>query len=215
MSRDQGLSAEIKALLARGHYGTHSTLDIVLADSTQLHFATADFLLNGTQYLAKLHDVDTLKLTSTSETESLPLNVDNVDQGLNPLLTDNVNLLDGATARLGIVFIDLEITNFIDLNIPLAYYVEKLSGEIVNAALDEKVDPPVVSFTLVYDLDSIIIVGKTVAEMFPVQTPTPVENRPAFPNDLPRIPSGGGLTDDPNELPIGRGRNDIPFFYRN
>jgi hypothetical protein len=215
MSREPGLSAEVKALLARGHYGTHSTLDIVLSNGSQLHFATAELLLNGTQYLAKLHDVETLKLTSTSETESIPLNVDNVDQGLNPLLTDDVNLLDGATARLGIVFIDLEINDFIDLNIPLAYYAEKLSGDIVNAALDEKVDPPVVAFTLVNDLDAIIIVGKTVAEMFPVQTPTPVENRPPFPNDLPRIPTGGGLTGDPDELPFRRGRNDIPFFYTN
>ena len=217
MGRERGLSAQIMALLARGHYGTHSTLDLVLSTGAQLHFATADLLLNGTQYLAKLHDTETLKLTRTSEIESIPLDADNVDQSLGITLSGDVNMLDGATGRLGIVFIDLEMPGFIDQNISLAYYDEKLSGDIVNAALDDKANPPVVTFTLVNDLDSVIIVGKTVAEMFPVQTPTPAENRPAFPNDLPDLPRspGGGLTGDPEEQPFRRGRNDIPFFYTN
>jgi hypothetical protein len=218
MGRERGLSTEVMALLARGHYGTHSVLDIVLSDGTPLHYSTAEFVLNGTQYLAKLHDTETLKLSRTSEIESIPLDVDNVDESLGITLTGETNMLDGATGRLGIVFIDTEIEDFIDLNIPLSYYDEKLSGDITSAALDDKADPPVVSFTLVNDLDSITIVGKTVVEMFPVQTPTPPENRPVTPNDLPdlpRIPTGGGGITGPEELPFRRGRNDIPFNYTN
>jgi hypothetical protein len=216
MGRELGLSEEIMALLESGHYGTQSTLDLVLADGTLFHFATAEFVLNGTQYLAKLHDTETLKLSSTSEIESIPLDVDNVNQALDTLVTGAVNLLAGATGRLGIVFIDLEIEDFIDQDIPLVYYDEKLSGDIVNAAKNDKVSPPVISFTLVNDLDSIIIVGKTVAEMFLVQTPTAPEDRPPFPHDLPRpAPTRGGLIENPFDLPFRRGRNDIPFFYSN
>lgn len=221
MGRERGLSAEIMALLAHGRYGTHSVLDLVLADGTPLHLSTAELMLNGTQYIARLHEVETLKLTNTSEIESTQLDVDNVDGQFGSTLTGDTDMLAGATGRLGIVFIDLEIEDFIETNIPLAYYDEKLSGDIVGAALDDKVDPPLVSFTLVYELDSVVITGKTVGEMFPVQTPTPVENRPPFPNDLPPTiggeggSGGGGSILDPIDLPLRRGTNDIPFFNTN
>ncbi|MBD0372783.1 MAG: hypothetical protein ICV60_18205 [Pyrinomonadaceae bacterium] len=205
--RERGLSNEIKALLARGRgYGTHSVLDITLSDGTPLHWATAKLMLNGVQYLAKLHELETLKLTGcmTDEVESIPLSVDNVDQTLGTTIASDVNLLDGATGVLGIVFIDEEIDGFIESNIPLAYYDQKLEGDIENAALDDKAKPPVVTFLLVNSLDSVVIMGKTVLELFPALTPAPPSERPPFPIDLPPTrPGGGGGGVDPSEPGTG------------
>jgi hypothetical protein len=201
--RDRGLSDEIKALLARGRgYGTQTVLDITLSDGTHLHWATAKLLLNGVQYLAKLHETETLKLTGcmTEEIESIPLSVDNVDQTLGTTIAGDVNLLNGATGVMGTVFIDYEIEDFLDSNIPLAYYDQKLEGDIENAVVDDKVNPPVVTFLLVNDLDSVIIMGKTVLEVFPALTQAPPSERPAFPITPlppPRGGDGGGSDVDP------------------
>lgn len=214
--RERELSNEIKALLVRGRgYGTHSVLDLTLSDGTELHFSTADVMIDGVQYLSKLAPVETLKLTGamTEEVESIPLKINNVDQELGTTIAGDVNLLDGATGRLGIVFIDWEIDGFIESDIPLAYYDEKLAGDITNAAVDDKVNPPVVTFLLVSDLDSVVIVGKTVSEIFPSITPVPPSERPPFPNDLPPGGGGGGggLYDPSNPLD-GPQRPMLPFF---
>lgn len=219
MGRERGLSEEIQALVARGRgFGTHSVLDITLSDGTELHWSTAELTLGGVQYLAKLHDTEPLKLLSslTEEIESIPLSVDNIDQQLGTDIASDVSLLNGATGRLGLVFVDEEIDGFIDQDIPTTYYDEKLFGDLINAALDDKAEPPVVTFLLVNDLDSVVIMGKTVAEIFPSITPLPPSERPPFPIDLPPrpIPGGGGGPIDPSD-PIGGGRGgrfDIPYF---
>lgn len=218
MGRERELSEEIQALLDRGRgYGTHSVLDITLSSGPVLHWTTAELMLNGVQYLAKLHPAETLKLTGsmTEEIESIPLRVDNVDQELGTTIAADVSLLEGATGRLGIVFIDHEIEDFIEGNIALAYYEEKLAGEIQNAALDDTVNPPVVTFELVNDLDTVIIMGKAIAEIFPAVTPPPPSERPPFPVDLPPLGGGGtgGGSSDPFD-PTGGGRLNprLPFI---
>ncbi len=213
MGRERGLSAEIMALLARGRgYGTQSVVDITLSDGTELHFATAELMINGVQYLAKLHNTETLKLaTETDEIESISLDIDNVDQELGTYLAAEVNLLNGATAVLGIVFIDYEIEGFIEEDIPLAYYDEKLSGDVYNAAVNDQANPPVVTFVLDSDLDSVIIQGKTVFEIFPSVTSPSTAERPPFHNDLP-LRRGGGFPDIDDPIDGGGGRRRLPFF---
>lgn len=213
MGRERGLSEEIQALLERGRgYGTHSVLRITLSDGTPLYWSTAELTLGGVQYLAKLHKTETLKLIEAmaEEVESIPLNIDNVDQELGTTIAADVSLLNGATGTLGIVFIDHEIPGFIDQNIPLVYYDEKLSGDLINAALDDKVNPPVVTFLLVNDLDSVVIMGKTVAEIFPSVTPRPPSERPQFPVDFPGPTPGRREPLDP--IDPRRGRYEVPYF---
>lgn len=205
MARD--LLPQLTALLAGGHCRSHTTLDVTLGDGSELRLATAEVQVGTILYQAQLVETGALKMSLLQSVDRVAVSIQNVDKVMGQVITGVEEALNGARASLGIVFINTDTG--------AVYYDERMPGEIVGAALDETVDPPVVSFSVVSDIDAAPdIVGMTVSEAFPVREPLQTEVRPD-PNDaVPPVPIGGG---GGARRPIGGGdgRYDRPFDYAN
>src|SRR5882724_1461215 len=150
------LDPALQALLDSGTCEEHTTIVITLGDGTLLRFATAELLIDGHTFKANLKASDVLSMSLTKAIDSMVLRVQNVDMVFGQQLTGITNALNGATAMLGIVFID-KLGN--------QYYDEKVPGDIIAGAVDETVDPPECPIMFVAEMYAGFINGDTIASL--------------------------------------------------
>lgn len=120
-------------LIASGSFESHSSLDVVLADATEIHIATAELLgvitnnFGVQDYTADLRESGTLTQSMTISTDRIDLSAQNIADytGSDFALEDS---LIGAQAVLSTVFIDAVGT---------MYQVELLHGSITNASVED------------------------------------------------------------------------------
>lgn len=153
-----------------------------------LHLSSGEVFVNRfgvtRQYLAKLKDVQSLDMSLAPEVDQLPFTAANADMVIGQTLTGPARRLDGARGTVGALFIDPDDP---DITTGQHIYDAKMPGEIVAG---EIVDDQV-SFTLLSDVDAVLVSGRTIASEF--QWREPISNAPvADPNDHP-----GGHGDDP------------------
>lgn len=190
------LRPELEELIATGNYGMHTTHDIRLTDGTLIFLSSGEILVDNVdktqQYLARLHEVQSLEMSLDIAADMQQFNITNVDKVVGQTLTGAIRQLDGARSIIGTIFIDpnksyIPENFFWDARMP----TELSTGEVS----DEKVD-----FTATSDIDAISISGRLITEEFPWQEPVHVA--PEFdPNDL-----------DPREQDPHRGRGRYGEF---
>ncbi len=170
------LIPEIEAMIESGHCEDHTAVVITLGDgSPPLRFATAEQQVGSDVFLGKLRESQGLKMSLTAEFDQQIVEASNVDKVLGQQLTSVSNALEGATAKLGTIFVD-EATGD-------AFFDEKLPCDVFTGAVDENGS----ALELVADIYSPRIVGVTVASVFTWNDRVPVESI-QDPNDIPRGP---------------------------
>lgn len=126
-------SATLSNLIASGAFESHTTLDVVLSDLTEIHIATAELAGVNTEnfgsqdYTADLRESGTLTQSMTISTDRIDLSAQNIlaYTGSDFALSGTLN---GAAAILSTVFIDSTGTMF---------QVELLHGSITNASEED------------------------------------------------------------------------------
>lgn len=187
MARD--LSSALAALIASGDCKQYQTLDVLLADGTPLHLSSKPVTVGTTVYQPVLDEVEDAQIGLTSDDDSQEFKAANVDMVLGRTVTGQANLLDGATAIAGTVFVDKATGT--------AYYDERLPGALLSGEVTDKQ----LTLDLTDEVYATIIEGKTVDELFPFRPSPPPEDRPN-PNDL-QPPERPGDEFDPD--PGGHG----------
>lgn len=184
------------------------TLDVQLNDGTELHLSTQPVEMNGNLYSPILKEPGVLRLTLFADDDTQDVKVSNVEPQFGQTLTGAQNVLDGARATSGVLFIDVATAD--------QWFDERLPGELIAGEVDEeKVD-----FGLVDELYAIIVAGERVIDVHPFRQPPapevrpdPVDNAPtSLPNPDPTrgwIPPGG-RGDDFGERP---GRYQMPLDF--
>lgn len=177
------LEPELEALIDSGHREDHTCVVITLGNATVLRFATAELEADGNVFIGNLGENDPLKMSLTIAIDRTSLKAQNVDQVLGQQLTSISNALEGATVMLAIAFQDQNREGPI-------YYDEKMPGDLMSGAVDEKwVDLPVVG-----ELYAAQVVGETVSSVFPYQHDSVPAGSIVDPDDLRPIPRNGGYT---------------------
>lgn len=165
------LDPDLVTLINSGSCEDHTTLVLTLGDGvTVLRLATAELLIDGETFTAALKDSQGLKMSLDRVTDRIMLVVQNVDTVFGQLITASESALEGATGVLGIAFVDGGGTVFYD---------EKLSGDVIAGAIDENE----VELNFVADIYAALVVGETVASVFPYMATPPTEIV-TDPNDL-------------------------------
>ena len=176
------LDPELQALINIGHVESHTAAKITLGDDTVLLFATGEFQIGDDLYLPELKEIEALKMSLTQAIDRAAIKVQNVTRVFGQQLTSATDLLDGATAMLGIAFRKQDGTG------PW-YFDEKMPGDLIAGQIDENEVP----LNFVGETYGAQVVGETVASVFPYQQErTPFTNF-TDPNDLvnPNPVSGG------------------------
>lgn len=194
------LRTELQTLIATGHCNWHTTVDITLTGNQQLFLSSGEIYVNRfgkiQQYLAKLpkDGIEPLALSQDTEVDMMPFKVGNVDMVMGRTLTGAQRRMDGAKGIVGTIFIDKTDPNFAAGQ---HIWDAKMPGELVSGEVkDETVD-----FSLVSAVDTVIVLGRTIASEF--QWREPVSNVPTRnPDDIPRFPV---FEDGPPLFGPGRG----------
>jgi len=191
------LRPELQALINSGHCNWATAIDIILTSGTQLHLSSSELFIDRfgvlRNYLAKLRaeDIRSLEMSLDVESDQIEFAAANTDMVIGRALTSNVRELDGARATRGVIFIDTNL----DFSEGQHIYDATLPGELSSSEVTDEA----VSFSLISDVDSVVVSGRTIASEF--QWRQPINTIPEFdPNDNP----GGDL--DPNDFPGRRGR---------
>lgn len=186
------LDPALQTLIDSGHCEDHTTLVLTLGNGTVLRFATAGMLIDGHTFLAELKDNDAFKMSLAQATDRTNLKAQNVDKVLGQTLLGIADALEGATAMLGIAFIDDEGT---------IYHDDKMPGDVIAGAIDESE----VQLRFVGDIYGAQVVGETVASVFPYES-TPSSTVPD------RDPDDIGPWRDPADDGGGR-RGRLPLIF--
>lgn len=180
-------SPEIDALLESGAFESHLYLDITLRDGTLLHFSKARFDAGATEYLGRVTEFDTLKMSLTEIVDHMNVRLSNIDKEMGQSVTGASNLFNNAMCVHGMAFKD-PVTGAVHLD-------EKIPGDIVPGDVEDET----VSATFYSEIEMGFIAGTTLGEAFPFSEPARVIDR-VDPNDLGsgdgRYPIHGGGRDD-------------------
>ncbi len=190
------LRPELETLIESGHCNWHTAIDIVLTGGTPQYLSTGEIHVDrfgiDRQYLAKLRpDVAPLTMSVDEEIDEISFKVANVNMEFGREFTGAVRRFDGARATRGVIFIDRDLDfddnqHILDQNFPGELQASEVSDESV-------------AFSLVSDIDSVIVSGRTIASEFqwrePIST-TPLRD----PSDIlpPVLPGGPGR--DPYDI---------------
>lgn len=122
------VSYDLSVQLAEPDCISHTTLDLYLADSSQIHVATAAFTIDSRTYTADLRKAGELKQSISSPPNRVNVTIQNVDKVFGEIVTDED--LVKATAVVGRYYADDDATN-------PAEWVELFRGEARPIGLDE------------------------------------------------------------------------------
>lgn len=181
------LDSDLQALIDTGHRADHTAVVLTLGDAgpTVLHFATGQQLVGSDLYLGELKESDALKMSLSTvgpsgnpQVDGCTLKIQNVDMVFGRQLTAASDALDGATAMLGLIFVNPDTGQ--------TWFDPKMPGDIIGGAIDENEVP----LNFVADIYASDVVGETIASVFPYQTPPVVS---------------GIVVSDPNDIPVGGG----------
>jgi hypothetical protein len=175
------LRTELETLIATGHCNWHTTVDVVLTGDVELHLSSGEIYVNRfgvtRQYLGKLENIQQLDMDLSTAVDQMIFSVANVDMVVGQTLTGADRRLDGARAVVGTLFIDRDDPDFAAGQ---HIYDARMPGELVTG----EVSDPGVGFTVVSDVDSVVVAGRTIASEF--QWREPISVAPLF------NPGGGG-----------------------
>lgn len=194
---------ELQTLINSGRCAWHSAYDIVLTDGEDLFISTGEIHVNrfgkDQQYLARVEpDVGELSMSSDIEVDGQEFKTTNVDLIIGQLLTTSVRRMDGATAIIGILFLEIgqPVSQAIwDAKMPASLVAGEVGDESVN-------------FTAISQVDLVTVSGRSISNEFQWQEPVsvvPVSD----PSDIPPHT-------DPNGDSPGRGRygeQEFPRYY--
>lgn len=127
-------STPLISLLASGAFESHSTLDVVLSDATEIHIATTALTgvttnsFGSQDYTADLRESGTLAQSMTIATDRIDLSAQNIESYAGSDFV-TIGTLNGAQAILSTVFID---------SAGVKYQVELLHGSITNASEEDQ-----------------------------------------------------------------------------
>lgn len=176
------------------------TLDVQLQDGTELHLATRAVTVGATIYNPLLDTVGPLILGLFGDDDSQEFKVSNVDPTFGQALTGQVNMLDGARATGGVVYVNTETSQ--------QWYDERIPGELLAGEVTERT----VAFDLVDEVYATDVAGELATEVFPFRQPPAPAVRPD-PNDTnfpvgPVVRPGG---EDGAPTPGRPGRYPMPL----
>lgn len=174
------LRPELQTLINSGHCNWATAIDMILTSGTQLHLSSTQLFVDrfgvNRQYLGKLRDIGAVDMSLDIEADQMEFGVANTDMVMGRTLTSNVRELDGARGTRGVIFIDTDL----DFEDNQHIYDSTLPGEFLSSEVSDEA----VGFSLISDVDAVVIAGRTIASEF--QWQQPISNVPEFdPNDLP------------------------------
>jgi hypothetical protein len=186
------LRTELETLIDSGHCNWATAIDITLTGLPPVHFSSTEivvdrFDVDNRQYLGKLRDIKSCDMSLDPEVDQIEFGAANVDMVMGRTLTGATRRLDGAKAVRGVIFIDKDL----DFEDNQHIYDPTLPGELVAGEVgDEEV-----AFSLISEIDSVIISGRTIASEF--QWREPLSNIPLRdPSDIGPFGGGGGRGTD-------------------
>lgn len=165
------LRTELEDLIASGHCNWASTIDVVLTGAIDIHLSSSEIFVDRfgitRQYKAKLRNIQSLDMSLDVEVDQQIFDAANVDTVIGQTLTGAERRLDGARATVGTIFIDPDDPDF---SAGQHIYDARMPGELVAGEVSDEN----VGFTLISDVDAVVISGRTIASEFQWREPISV-----------------------------------------
>lgn len=176
----RALDPDLQALIDGGHVESHTAARITLGDDTVVRFATGEFEVGEEFYSGEIDEMEPLKMSLTNAIDRTQIKIQNVTRVFGQQLTSAMDRLDGATAMLGIAFRNQN-------GVGPWYFDEKIPGDVLAGQIDENQVP----LNFVGETYGAMIVGETVASVFPYQQERTPFSGFSDPNDLVNPNPGG------------------------
>jgi hypothetical protein len=113
----------LQNLIKDGWCRSHPALDITLGNGVKVYYSTHSFVFDGKAYSSRLLRVGTVRTSLSRSVDGCEIILNNADGETGLFLVDAEEALDGATATLSRIYINLNNDNE-------KYAVERLSGVI-------------------------------------------------------------------------------------
>jgi hypothetical protein len=160
------LRPELEAILATGHVERSPTVDIVLTSGEDIHVSTAERSLNNygvvEDYAAYIDSMEMTEYGLDQAIDQASFALSNVDRIIGQTVTNAENLLAGALATIGFLFLNPGVT----LESGQHYWDPRLPTEISVG----EVSKPTVSMKAISEIDTAIISGRKISEEFPYRS---------------------------------------------
>jgi hypothetical protein len=154
------LDSNLQALIDTGHREDHTALVLTLGNGRTVRFATADIAIGIDEFQPELAENDVLKISFDLASNGQTLKVQNVDRVFGRQLAGATELLEGASAVLGMIFRRNPDTGDV-------WFDPKMPGDVLAGQIDENA----VELKFVADLNAGSISGVPIASIFPYSNP--------------------------------------------